>query len=475
MIVVQYAMEYFVKFNPIKISERPVKILSIFAVLCSILFLQGCAGLWPFGEERHFVQVRGTQFMINDQPYYYAGTNFWYGCYIGSPGSTGNRERLRKELDSLVANGITNLRVLGGSETGGLRSVKPAIISKPGVYDDSLMLGLDYLLAEMEKRNMKAVIYFSNFWEWSGGFSEYISWANGTSPFDPEKDGWDKFMTYSATFYSNEKANVLYRDYMKQIITRRNHYTGRLYREDPTIMSWQLANEPRPGTNGPETEKNLPAFYRWIDETSGFIKSLDTLHLVSTGNEGLAGSYQNDECFLQGHRSKHVDYLTMHLWPYNWGWFNPKKADSTLPGTIEKATEYINKHLVFARTLNKPIVMEEFGIGRDNGEFSLESPVKARDNYYRTIFTLVYDSARGGSPFAGTNFWAWGGLERTTNADYMWKAGDPFVGDPPQEPQGLNSVFSSDRSTLAIIRDHARKMMRLGVTDSLQRNSAQIK
>lgn len=476
MIVVHPVPVYHVKSIPLHICEHTVKYRFLFAVLCAALFLQGCFGLWPFGEQQHFVQVRGTQFMLGDRPYYYAGTNVWYGCYIGSPGATGDRPRLLCELDSLCANGVTNLRVLGSSETAQrLRAVKPATVRSPGVFDDTLLLGLDFLLAEMAKRNMKAVIYFSNFWEWSGGFSEYIAWANGSPTFDPEKDGWDKFMTFSATFYSNEKANAYYRDLIRHIVLRKNHYNGRLYREDPTIMSWQLANEPRPGTNGPETERNLPAFYRWIDETAGYIKSLDTLHLVSTGNEGLAGSYQNGECFMQAHRSVHVDYLTMHLWPYNWGWFDPKKQEETLPGTIEKATEYIHHHLVYARSLNKPIVMEEFGIGRDSGDFAPESPVTARDRYYSAILSLVYDSARGGSPFAGTNFWAWGGIVRAKNPDHMWKVGDPFMGDPPQEPQGLNSILSSDRSTLAIIRDHAQRMHRLGVIDTLYRNPVQIK
>ena len=448
----------------------------ILAVICSAVLMQGCSGLWPFGEERYVVQVRGTHLMMNELPYYFAGTNFWYGYYLGSPGATGDRERLCRELDSLVALGITNLRVLGGSESGERqRAVKPAIIHSPGVYDDTLLLGLDYLLAEMDKRNMKAVIYFSNYWEWSGGFTQYLSWANGTPIFDPEMDGWGNFMNFSASFYSNEKATSYYRDYVKTIILRKNQINGRLYREDPTIMSWQLANEPRPGTNEPETEKNLPAFYRWIDETAGYIKSLDSLHLVSTGNEGLAGSYQRDECFLQAHRSPHVDYLTMHLWPYNWEWFDPKRPAETLPFTIEKATEYINKHLAFARTLNKPLVMEEFGIVRDRKEFAPESPVTVRDLYYRMVFAHVYDSARAGSPISGTNFWAWGGLARTANADHMWKAGDPFMGDPPQEAQGLNSVFASDRTTLAIIKEHARNMNRLGVIDSLRQNPAHLK
>ena len=40
----------------------------------------------------------------------------------------------------------------------------------------------------------------------------------------------------------------------------------------------------------------------------------------------------------------------------------------------------------------------------------------------------------------------------------MWKAGDGFVGDPPQEPQGLYCVFDSDVSTIGIVSAHARRM-----------------
>ena len=53
------------------------------------------------------------------------------------------------------------------------------------------------------------------------------------------------------------------------------------------------------------------------------------------------------------------------------------------------------------------------------------------------------------------------------NPDRMWRKGDPFTGDPPQDPQGLNSIFDADTSTIRIIREHAFKMLRLGVVDTL--------
>lgn len=315
---------------------------------------------------------------------------------------------------------------------------------------------------------MHAVLFLNNYWEWSGGMVVYNVWS-GKEAVDPNDTtkGWDAFMEFSASFYANQKADSLYRQYVRRIVTRTNSVTGRPYIQDPTIMSWQLANEPRPGSKGPVAEKNLPAFNRWIDQTALFIHSLDPNHLVSTGSEGTVGTLENATYFLESHKTPNVDYLTMHLWPFNWGWFDPKRIPETLPQTETNALGYVATQLDLARRLNKPIVMEEFGLGRDGGVFKVGTPTTARDRYYALIVRSLYDSARAGAPLAGYNFWAWGGEGSAQHADGVWRKGDPFVGDPPQEPQGQNSIFVSDTSTIRIIRDNAAKMMRLGTVDSL--------
>jgi mannan endo-1,4-beta-mannosidase len=76
------------------------------------------------------------------------------------------------------------------------------------------------------------------------------------------------------------------------------------------------------------------------------------------------------------------------------------------------------------------------------------------------VFSLVEESMQSGSPLAGTNFWAWGGFAVSTRQGYTWMPGDPFMGDPPQEPQGLNSVFAGDTSTLDILKTHAEFLRR---------------
>jgi len=306
---------------------------------------------------------------------------------------------------------------------------------------------------------MHAVLYLTNYWEWSGGMAQYNVWT-GRKAVDPEDpaQGWGAYMDFAASFYSNPDAITLHREYLRALIGRKNTVNGRSYTEDPTIMAWQLANEPRPGSDLLHGEPNLPSYYRWIDETARFIHSLDTVHLVSSGCEGTIGTLRSRDFALAAHSTPAIDYLTFHLWPFNWGWFDPRRWEETLPAAEDSAREYIAEQLSVARALRKPIVMEEFGLGRDGGLILPGTPTRARDRFYAMVYGLMEDSVAAGSPWAGTNFWAWGGEVSARHADGMWAPGDPFTGDPPQEAQGLNSVFRTDTTTLAIISAHVRAL-----------------
>ena len=84
------------------------------------------------------------------------GQNRWYGAILASEGQGGDRERLAKELDFLKENGMVNLRVLvGGDGPDGIPTrVCPTLQKAPGEYNDTIFRGLDYLLAELAKRDM---------------------------------------------------------------------------------------------------------------------------------------------------------------------------------------------------------------------------------------------------------------------------------------------------------------------------------
>jgi mannan endo-1,4-beta-mannosidase len=413
----------------------------------------------PAAAESGFVTVEGRHFQIDGKPYYFAGANLWYGMYLGSPGVTGDRVRLVRELDELAEQGVKNLRVLAVSEASTLkRAVTPALLQSPDRIDDTLWQGLDFLLDEMARRDMKAVLYLNNFWQWSGGMSQYVAWFSGKPAVDPDVTGdWNSFMDHSAAFYREPEAQRVFRNAIRQLVERRNSINRRSYREDPTIMSWQLANEPRPGSDA-NARPHFDAFVTWVDDTAGFIKRLAPRQLVSTGNEGWMGTAGSKQLFERAHASKNVDYLTFHMWAPNWQWFDPKNAAATYDSAWRKMQDYLDWHIEAANRMGKPVVLEEFGINRDAGSYDPAATTGYRDRFYARIFDLVARRAAAGDAIAGSNYWAWGGTGRARHADFMWKAGDSFVGDPPQEPQGLYCVFDSDASTIAVIRAHAARM-----------------
>ena len=68
-----------------------------------------------------FVSTRNQLFQLNNRPYYFVGTNYWYGSLLGlEKDKKRGVERLRKELDFLKANGLTNLRLMAGAEGSGM-------------------------------------------------------------------------------------------------------------------------------------------------------------------------------------------------------------------------------------------------------------------------------------------------------------------------------------------------------------------
>jgi mannan endo-1,4-beta-mannosidase len=409
-------------------------------------------------KPRAFVSRKGARLVNGGRTYRYVGTNMWYAAYLGADAPYGNRDRLKRELDRVQALGISSIRILGSSELSPLKnSVRPTFRDQSNRYNETLLKGLDFALAEMGKRGIKAVIYLANFWEWSGGFMTYLYWTNGghyLNMNDPAHP-WPEFPDMSSDFYGSPKAVEMLRDYIRAVVARRNTITGIRYADDPAIQSWQLANEPRPGVSPDVVAKHMPAYLAWIDGTARYIKSLDPNHMVSTGSEGTQGCAESDTCARDAHASPAIDYMTAHIWPQNWSWADPKDLPGTWP-TVEKNTrDYFARQVAIAQGLGKPLVIEEFGFPRDNG-FEPGSPTTYKDKFYSLIYELALENMKTGGPVAGTHFWAWSGEGRAQHPDHHFQPGDTsYVGDPPHEPQGWYGVFDVDATTQAVIRDHA--------------------
>ncbi len=397
-----------------------------------------------------FVRVSQGRFVLDGRPYHYVGANLWYGVNLASLGPGGDRARLGRELDRLKALGVTNLRIMGltqGPDRQPWRMV-PALEKSPRHYNKALLQGLDYLLAEMGKRGMKAVVMLNNFWQWSGGMAQYHAWSTREPiPYPPPEPGgdWAAYDSFASAFYGDRKAVEWSDGAIKMLIRRKNSVTKVRYRDDPTIMAWELANEP-------EGRDRVKDFNAWLDQTASFIKSLDPNHLVTTGSEGSTAAPEPTGLdFSRNHSPAAVDYAVIHIWPQNWGWYIPGSS-VTFASSVRKSVDYLDRHDALARQLGKPLVVEEFGLPRDSGTFDPSGATAWRDAYYDAVLREAYRLASSSGAVAGANFWAWAGEGRPRRAGEFWRPGDPWTGDPPHEPQGGNSVYDSDAGTEQVIR-----------------------
>lgn len=428
----------------------PIKKLLLLP-LCACVF--GTVAL----TAQSFVQRKGSRFILNNQPYYYVGANYWYGGYLGLlRDKKQGIERLRKELDFLKAHGVTNLRVLTGSEgsgqVNGVQRVSPPLQPEQGVFDNEVAKGLDVLLAEMGKRDMKAILFLSNNWEWSGGFLQYLKWNHQIDSVTFQKKmNWDEQRDETSKFYSCEACKAGYLKQVNYILSRVNTVSKLAYKNDPAIMAWELANEPRP-----MRPAAAAAYEQWIHETAAFIRAKDKNHLITLGHEGEQGT-EDMALYTRIHSDVNVDYLTIHIWPKNWGWLHPETLEADMPGVETKAMTYIDKHIAVARALQKPLVVEEFGIPRNGHSFDTAAPVTLRDHYFEQILQRWQQHKNGNDVLGGINFWAFSGTARPVKGQVFWKKGDDFSGDPPMEEQGLNGVFDCDSSTWKLITKYTHR------------------
>ncbi|KAI8910334.1 glycoside hydrolase superfamily [Gorgonomyces haynaldii] len=400
-----------------------------------------------------FAVTEGTRFYADGQPLFVFSANYWQAMNLGAPdAAAGNRTRLLRDLDKLQSFGVNHLRIMAASEGPDTEPFRmtPSLMPAPGVYNQDVLDGLDFAMAEIGKRGMKATLCMNNYWQWSGGFAQYVSWVSNTSiPYPPSWDpkrgdytpgDYSEFVPYSGRFYNDnqikDKAQALYRDHLKAIITRTNKYTGKQYKEDPAIFAWQLANEPQ-----------NPSF-QWVSDTARFIRSLDQNHLVSVGLE----SKNDQQEFMDAHNHPEIDYATVHIWAQNRGIYNMlDSSESNIANAVSWALGWVQQANDWSQSINKPMILEEFGLARDNwvaqsqqatAVYNPNNPTTHKDRYYKALLERAAQLYKSGA-YGGFGFWAYAGESRP---------GDKWVSDPPHEAPGWYSVYDKDQSTIQVMK-----------------------
>ena len=300
-------------------------------------------------KAQSFVTVKDGKLYRDGKPYTFIGTNYWYGAILGSKGKGGNRKRLNRELDEMKRLGINNLRILVGSdgEEGIKWKASPVLQPSPGVYNDTILDGLDYLMLQLQRRGMVAVLYLNNSWEWSGGYGFYLENAGGGKAQQPNEVGYSAYVKYASQFATNQKAQQLFFNHVNFILKRTNRYTGKPYTDDPAIMSWQICNEPRAFDKAA-----LSQFEAWLAKAASIMKSIDKRHLVSIGSEGAFGCEVDYDSWQRICSDPNVDYCNIHIWPYNWGWAKKDSLMLNMQRAKDLTKEYLDRHLDICAKIN---------------------------------------------------------------------------------------------------------------------------
>ncbi|KAG9565363.1 glycoside hydrolase, partial [Aureobasidium melanogenum] len=443
-----------------------------------------------------FVSVNGSKLKDRQGIVYLTGMNYWSCMNLAADDHVGgNYSRFITELDQMQAHGINHLRIMASSEgapTWQPFRMYPALMEAPGAYNEAIFVGLDRCLNEMGKRGMRATMTLANEWQWSGGFGQYVSWSTNNSqiPYPsswnltapPQRStpgtGWgnytvegvnaapySNFTAYANQFYTIPKCQEWYQAHISKVLNRVNTVNGRVYKEDATVMTWQLANEPQPAVVpteylGPYSLELPPApedpVISWVKNSSAYIKSLAPKQLVNVGFEGKQGKWY----YQAVHNFSTVDYGTTHCWVQNWGVYDMLNSSSANLGAAKNfATAFVTNSSEWSKEINKPVYLEEFGMARDNWEnvgkeylYLSSAGTSNKDEYFNTIIGAVMDDfkSQNGS-YIGTSPWAYGGLYRpeTQHANAF---GEIWAGDPPHEAPGWYDLYDTDEAMNIVYR-----------------------
>ena len=158
---------------------------------------------------------------------------------------------------------------------------QPFYVTAPGQFNEEAFRTLDKLLELANRHGIRLIIPFVDQWKWWGGIGEYAAFRGRKAD----------------DFWSDPQLIDDFKQTIKYVLTRRNTYTGKLYREDKAILAWETGNE-------------LYSPTAWTSEIAAYIKSLDPNHLTidgyHAGERGLKLDVIDDP---------NIDIITTHHYP----------------------------------------------------------------------------------------------------------------------------------------------------------------
>ncbi|GAB2252322.1 hypothetical protein Droror1_Dr00005169 [Drosera rotundifolia] len=403
-----------------------------------IILIQLFSHLLQYTEAYNgFVRTKGTQLVLNGSPFYAHGFNAYWLMYVASDPS--QRYKITNAFHEASSHGLVLARTWAFSD-GGYRPLQYS----PGSYNEQMFEGLDFVIGEARKYGIKLILSLVNNYHNFGGKKQYVNWARSQG----------QYLSSDDDFFSNSVVKGYYKNHIKTVLNRYNTVTGVVYKNDPTIMAWELMNEPR-CTSDP-SGRTIQA---WITEMAALVKSIDRNHLLEVGLEGFygAGHPQGTSLnlgmnigtdFISNNQIQGIDFATVHSYPDQW---LPSSNDQS---QLSFLSNWLNTHIQDAQNIiRKPILFTEFGKSSKDPGYSTNQ----RDQVFATIYYKVYFSAKRGGAAAGGLFW-----------QLLTERMDSFR-------DGYDVVLSENPSTANLISGQSYKLLLLRKLFERTRNIARSK
>ncbi|XP_072997445.1 mannan endo-1,4-beta-mannosidase 8-like [Typha latifolia] len=339
-------------------------------------------------EEWAMVGREGTQLVIKDRPFFINGFNtYWLMVFAVGPETRSKVSDVFKEAKGV---GLNVCRTWAFND-GGWRALQ----TSPYNYDEEVFKALDFVVSEARSHQIRLILSLCNNWGDYGGKPQYVKWG---------KDAGLN-LTDDDDFFSDPIIKDYYKAFVKAVLTRVNTITNVAYKDDPTILAWELINEPECPSD-PSGDK----LQAWIEEMASYVKSIDPVHLLECGVEGFYGpsnperlnsnpasySGQVGTDFIRNHQASGIDIASVHIY-----------SDSWLPHSIS------DDHLQFVKTwmeqhmddaaklLRMPIMFAEFGASLKDERFDLEF----REAFFETVYSTFLSSRMAGGVGGGCVIW----------------------------------------------------------------------
>jgi mannan endo-1,4-beta-mannosidase len=289
-----------------------------------------------------YVRAEGLGLALGERPFRFIGGN---AALIHGAAA---REGLPALLDAMKDDGISVIRVwaAGEADDDG-RDWRRAYAFRlgPEAWVETSFEHLDRLLVEARERDIRVMIALSNRWGDYGGLPQYARWTGIT----PRRK--NLLPAELLAVLSSDAARDLYRAHVVRVVGRVNSISGTPYREDPTIFSWELANE-----LSAQTCESDDALFDWTRTMARYVRSLDSQHLIGAGHIG----YKTELSRRSWERItalEDIDYADVHAYPHNVLAITDMEA---LDGWLDERA-----HLAL-NVVDKPLIVGEIGFPRNH-------------------------------------------------------------------------------------------------------------